>query len=169
MRVKVVIAVALIAVGVVSLESCKDQKTMAANASETYDLSAASNAKFLADNAARTGVVKRPSGLQYRVIHAGHGKGVTSGTDVVTVTYKGSLISGKVFDQTPAGQTASFPAGRLIPGWVEALSLMKEGDEWELVIPSDLGYGAQGAGGVIPPNQTLVFDMTLVSVAPAQQ
>jgi FKBP-type peptidyl-prolyl cis-trans isomerase FklB len=83
---------------------------------------------------------------------------------MVTVTYKGWLINGKVFDQTPPGQTATFPAGRLIPGWVEALSLMKEGDEWQLVIPSDLGYGARGAGADIPPNQTLVFDMKLVAV-----
>ena len=66
------------------------------------------------------------------------------------------------------GQTAQFPAGRLIAGWVEALRRMKEGDEWELVIPAKIGYGARGAGDVIPANQTLVFDMTLVSVAPGQ-
>ena len=106
--------------------------------------------KFLADNAAKDGVTKRPSGLQYRVLQAGNGKSVTSGNDMVTVTYKGWLINGKVFDQTQPGQTANFPAGRLIPGWVEALSLMKEGDEWQLVIPSDLGYGARGAGADIP-------------------
>jgi FKBP-type peptidyl-prolyl cis-trans isomerase len=69
-----------------------------------------------------------------------------------------------VFDQTDPGQSATFPAGALIPGWVEALQLMKEGDEWEIVIPSDLGYGPAGAGGVIPPNQTLVFNMALLKV-----
>jgi FKBP-type peptidyl-prolyl cis-trans isomerase len=167
MRAKFLTALALIALGAVSFVATEDQKAMAATA--TYDLSAGSNAKYLADNAAKPGVTKRPSGLQYRVIHAGTGKGVSNPTDQVTVTYKGSLITGKVFDQTQPGQTATFPAGRLIPGWVEALSLMKEGDEWELVIPSDLAYGANGAGGVIPPNQTLVFDMKLISVAPAQQ
>ena len=75
------------------------------------------------------------------------------------------MINGKVFDQHNG---ATFPAGQLIPGWVEALSLMKEGDSWELVVPSDLGYGPDGAGGDIPPNQTLVFDMTLLKVKPAQ-
>jgi len=83
---------------------------------------------------------------------------------MVNVTYKGWLIDGTVFDETPPGQTANFPAGALIPGWVEALQLMKEGDEWEIVVPSELGYGAQGAGGVIPPNQTLVFNMALLGV-----
>jgi FKBP-type peptidyl-prolyl cis-trans isomerase len=73
-----------------------------------------------------------------------------------------------VFDQTEKGKTADFPAGQLIPGWVEALSLMKEGDSWELVLPSELGYGESGAGNDIPPNQTLVFTMTLHKVTPAQ-
>jgi FKBP-type peptidyl-prolyl cis-trans isomerase len=130
-----------------------------------YDLSAASNQKFLADNAARPGVFKTQDGLQYRVLKAGHGKSPQSGGDMVTVNYKGWMINGKVFDQHSG---ATFPAGQLIPGWVEALSLMKEGDAWELVIPSDLGYGPQGAGADIPPNQTLVFDMTLLKVTPAR-
>ena len=70
-----------------------------------------------------------------------------------------------MFDQTQPGQTAEFPAGKLIAGWVEALSLMKEGDERELVIPSNLAYGERGAGGgLIPPNQTLVFNMALLKV-----
>jgi FKBP-type peptidyl-prolyl cis-trans isomerase len=134
----------------------------------TYDLSAASNTKFLADNKAKEGVRTTPTGLQYRVIKAGSGAGVTSGGDMVTVMYKGWTIDGKVFDQTQPGQTAQFPAGQLIPGWVEALRMMHEGDEWELVIPSDLGYGPNGTpDGSIGPNQTLVFDMTLVSIQPA--
>lgn len=133
-----------------------------------YDLSAASNQKFLADNAAMPGVFKTQDGLQYRVLKPGHGKSPQSGGDMVTVTYKGWMINGKVFDQTRPGKTATFPAGQLIPGWVEALSLMKEGDSWELVIPSELGYGPRGAGADIPPDQTLVFDMTLLKVTPAQ-
>jgi FKBP-type peptidyl-prolyl cis-trans isomerase len=132
-----------------------------------YDLSAAANQKFLADNAARPGVFKTADGLQYRVLKAGTGKSPQSGNDMVTVTYKGWMINGKVFDQTKNGQSASFPAGQLIPGWVEALSMMKEGDSWELVIPSELGYGPEGAGNDIPPNQTLVFDMALLKVTPA--
>jgi FKBP-type peptidyl-prolyl cis-trans isomerase FklB len=130
-----------------------------------YDLTPDSNQKFLEDNKAVKGVVVLPSGLQYRVINAGQGKRVTSPTDIVTVTYKGWTIDGHVFDRTQAGQTASFPAGNLIPGWVEALKLMRAGDEWQLVIPADLGYGAEGAGADIPPNQTLVFNMQLISVA----
>jgi FKBP-type peptidyl-prolyl cis-trans isomerase len=128
------------------------------------DLSAAANQTFLAANAAKQGVVTRPSGLQYRVIKAGHGK-TPKASDMVQVTYKGWLIDNTVFDGTKPGDTAEFPANRLIPGWVEALSLMKEGDEWELVIPSNLAYGERGAGdGLIPANQVLVFDMTLIKV-----
>jgi FKBP-type peptidyl-prolyl cis-trans isomerase len=74
-----------------------------------------------------------------------------------------------VFDETAPGETIEFPADGLIAGWVEALSLMKEGDRWELVIPSELGYGAFGAGGVIPPNQTLVFEMELIEVTPSAE
>ena len=97
------------------------------------------------------------------MIKAGKGKSPTA-DDMVTVTYKGTMINGKVFDQTMPGQTAMFTTGQLIPGWVEALQLMKEGDEWELVIPAPLAYGSQGAGDSIPPDQTLIFDMTLLKV-----
>ena len=134
-----------------------------ANAADT---SPAANKKFLEDNAKRDGVKTTPDGLQYRVIKAGTGKAPTAPTDNVTVLYKGQLITGQVFDQTMEGMPATFPAGALIPGWVEALRMMKEGDEWELVIPAELGYGEAGAGGVIPPNQTLVFQMALLKVAP---
>jgi FKBP-type peptidyl-prolyl cis-trans isomerase len=142
--------------------------TGTAGASQTpvaKDLSPESNQQFLADNAKRPGVMVLPDGLQYRVVKSGSGKSPTP-NDLVTVTYRGSLINGMVFDETQPGKTATFPAGQLIPGWVEALQKMKEGDEWELVIPSNLGYGEAGAGGVIPPNQTLVFDMALLKVEP---
>jgi len=105
-----------------------------------------------------------PSGLQYRVIKSGSGQMPSVG-DVVTVSYKGALVDGTVFDSTKPGATANLPSDKVIPGWVEALPLMKEGDEWELVLPSALGYGAARAGnGAIPPNQTLVFDLQLVAV-----
>ena len=99
-----------------------------------------------------------------KLLKAGNGPAVQKDNDVVTVYYKGELINGKVFDQTKPEEPAQFPVGGLIPGWVEALKLMKTGDTWELVIPSDLGYGADGAGGTIPPNATLVFVMTLAKV-----
>ena len=149
-----------------STEPTQTSSTEQTTVASTYDLSPASNAKFLADNKAKPGVTVTADGLQYRVLEAGSGKSPTSGDDKVTVTYKGWTIDGKVFDQTNPGDTATFPAGRLIAGWVEALSLMKEGDSWELVIPSQLGYGEQGAGGDIGPNQTLVFQMKLIKVDP---
>ncbi|HWY60772.1 MAG TPA: FKBP-type peptidyl-prolyl cis-trans isomerase [Rhizomicrobium sp.] len=159
---------ALSCLALAALAGCNRPAKTEAAKEPHYDLSPEANARYLADFAAKPGVTKTDDGLEYRVIKAGTGKAPQSGADMVTVKYKGALINGKVFDQTAVGKTATFPAGALIPGWVEALSLMKEGDEWELALPSDLGYGQEGAGKDIPGNQTLVFQMTLVSVAPAQ-
>lgn len=126
------------------------------------DISPQANQEYLDANAKKPGVVVRPSGLQYRVIKSGSGK--TPGpNDTVTVAYKGSLVDGYVFDQTKPGLTHDLPVGKLIAGWQEALLLMKEGDEWELAVPTALGYGAQAAGNV-PSNQTLIFDMQLIAV-----
>jgi len=129
-------------------------------------LSAQANQAFMAANAKKPGVHVRPSGLQYRIIRNGFGKSPAP-TDSVDVYYKGSLINGTVFDQTEPGLPAKFVVNKLIPGWTEALEIMREGDHWELVIPASLAYGARGAGGVIPPNQTLVFDLELLKVTPA--
>lgn len=134
-------------------------------------LSPQANASFLSANLAQKGVVQRPSGLQYQIERNGFGKTPKPG-DTVTVYYKGSLINGKVFDSTEDGLPANFQGGdqgwHLIPGWEEALQLMREGDKWRLVIPANLAYGARGAGdGVIPPNQVLVFELELVKVVPA--
>jgi FKBP-type peptidyl-prolyl cis-trans isomerase len=127
-------------------------------------LSLDANAKFLADNAKQRGVLTRPSGLQYKILHNGFGKRPLP-TDIVTVYYTGSLINGQVFDGTEPGLPAQFRASDLIPGWTEALLLMREGDKWRITSPANLGYGARGAGqGLIPPNQTLVFDLELVTV-----
>ena len=127
-------------------------------------LSAQANAKFLADNAQKQGVVVRPSGLQYRILQNGYGKR-PGPLDEVTVYYSGSLINGTRFDATEADFPVTFTTNELIPGWAEALELMREGDHWQLVIPANLAYGARGAGGgKIPPNQTLVFDLQLVKV-----
>ncbi len=150
--------------GVLLLAACGDKA-----GAPQYDLTPESNAKFLADNGARKDVKTLPDGLQYRIINAGHGRQVQSPTDIVTVTYKGWTIDGHVFDRTQHGSTANFPAGQLIPGWVEALKLMHVGDEWQIVIPADLAYGAEGAGADVPPNQTLVFNMQLIAVQPAPQ
>nr|TFG55186.1 MAG: FKBP-type peptidyl-prolyl cis-trans isomerase [Hyphomicrobiales bacterium] len=168
-------AAAAVFIGVVALSACEAQQEQveveqepAEGPTALYDLSPESNAQFLAENAEKEGVIVRPSGLQYRVINAGNGDPLSSPEDMATVSYSGSLIDGTVFDETDPGETVKFPADGLIAGWVEALSLMKEGDRWELVVPSELGYGAFGIGGFIPPNQTLVFEMELVEVGPPE-
>ena len=119
---------------------------------------------FLAENSGKEGVTSLPSGLQYKVITAGEGKSPQK-SDKVTVNYRGSLIDGTEFDSSYSrNKPATFGVGQVIPGWTEALQLMKEGDKWEIVIPSKLGYGERGAGAKIPPNSTLVFEVELISV-----
>jgi FKBP-type peptidyl-prolyl cis-trans isomerase FklB len=131
-------------------------------------LSLQANQAFLAANAHKPGVIVRPSGLQFRIIQNGFGKR-PSATDTVTVYYTGKLINGTVFDGTSPGLPFSTKVnGGIIVGWTEALEIMREGDHWELVIPANLGYGDRGQGdGVIPPNQTLVFDLRLIATTPA--
>jgi FKBP-type peptidyl-prolyl cis-trans isomerase FklB len=119
---------------------------------------------FLAQNARKQGVTTLPSGLQYKVIATGAGKSPQK-SDKVTVNYRGTLIDGTEFDSSYSrNQPASFGVGQVIPGWTEALQLMKEGDKWEIYIPSKLGYGERGAGGKIPPNSALIFEVELISV-----
>ena len=119
---------------------------------------------FLAENAKKEGVVTLPSGLQYEVITEGNGK-KPSATDRVKCHYEGTLIDGTLFDSSiKRGQPAVFGVNQVIQGWVEALQLMTEGSKWRLFIPSDLGYGAQGAGEMIPPHSTLVFEVELIEV-----
>jgi FKBP-type peptidyl-prolyl cis-trans isomerase len=135
---------------------------LAGEALAVGDISPQANREFLAANTANPDFVKLPSGLRYRVIKSGTGRTPTP-ADTVTVAYRGTLVDGFVFDETKQGETANLPVGRLIAGWREALSLMKEGDEWELVIPSELGYG-RARSGDIPGNQTLIFHMHLIRV-----
>jgi FKBP-type peptidyl-prolyl cis-trans isomerase len=127
-------------------------------------LSPEANQQFLAEFAKQPGVIVRPSGLMYKIEHNGFGKRPAP-TDLVTVYYTGSLINGTVFDGTEPNLPAQFKTSALIPGWTEALEMMREGDQWRIVVPANLAYGARGSGqGAIPPNQALVFDVTLVSV-----
>jgi FKBP-type peptidyl-prolyl cis-trans isomerase FklB len=119
---------------------------------------------FLAENAKKEGVKTLPSGLQYKIIEEGTGK-TPSASDTVTVNYKGTLIDGTEFDSSyKRGQPATFPVGGVIAGWTEALQLMKEGAKWQLFIPADLAYGERGAGQLIGPNATLIFDVELISI-----
>lgn len=119
---------------------------------------------FLEKNKTAEGVKTTESGLQYKVIEAGKGESPKP-TDVVTVHYVGKLIDGTEFDSSyKRNQPATFPVNGVIPGWTEALQLMKPGAKFKLFIPSDLAYGPQGAGDVIAPNATLIFDVELVSI-----
>jgi FKBP-type peptidyl-prolyl cis-trans isomerase FklB len=119
---------------------------------------------FLQENAKREGVVALPSGLQYEVIEEGTGKSPKPG-DEVTVHYRGTLVDGTVFDSSyERGEPVTFPVEGVIPGWTEALQLMKEGAKWKLFIPPSLAYGERGAGQVIGPNATLLFEVELISV-----
>jgi len=121
-------------------------------------------AAFLADNKKREGVKTLPSGLQYKVIKEGKGATPTA-NDTVTTHYRGKLLDGTEFDSSYAnGGPATFQVKGVIPGWTEALQLMKEGDKWQLFIPAELAYGERGAGNDIPPNATLVFDIELLKV-----
>lgn len=141
--------------------------TVAADAASS-SLTPQANAQYVANYARQKGVYRTASGLEYRIIRSGYGNRPAS-TDIVNVYYRGTLINGKQFDATEPGFPAEFPVNGVIPGWTEALQLMREGDEWELVIPANLAYGAQGAGDLVPPNQTLVFDVTLVKVTHPQK
>jgi len=119
---------------------------------------------FLASNGEKDGVVTLPSGLQYKVLKSGDGKS-PSATDTVRTHYHGTLIDGTVFDSSvQRGEPVTFAVNQVIPGWTEALQLMKEGDKWELYIPANLAYGERGAGGVIGPNATLIFEVELLAV-----
>jgi FKBP-type peptidyl-prolyl cis-trans isomerase FklB len=144
------------------------QKALMAKKAETMRILAEKNKadgeKFLAENAKKEGVKALPSGLQYKEIAPGTGKSPKS-TDTVTTHYKGTLIDGTEFDSSyKRGEPATFPVSGVIPGWAEALQLMKEGAKWQLFVPSDLAYGEQGAGREIGPNTTLIFEVELISV-----
>jgi len=120
--------------------------------------------KFLEENKQQEGVVSLPSGLQYKVLKSGTGNSPTM-HDTVTVQYRGSLINGTVFDSTyEREEPAEFPVSRVIPGWSEALKVMKAGDKWELFIPAYLAYGENGYGPQIEPNSTLIFEMELLKI-----
>ncbi|MCF0256252.1 FKBP-type peptidyl-prolyl cis-trans isomerase [Bacteroides heparinolyticus] len=121
--------------------------------------------QFLEENKKRPGVVTLPSGLQYEVINEGTVGRYAKATDKVECHYEGTLIDGTLFDSSiKRGQPAVFGVNQVIPGWVEALQLMPEGAKWKLYIPGDLAYGAQGAGEMIPPHSTLIFEVELLKI-----
>ena len=138
------------------------QKQMQERAKQADDNKKAGDA-FLADNGKKEGVVTLPSGLQYKVVKPSDGKKPTD-ADTVTCNYRGTLIDGTEFDKSQAGQPATFQVGMVIPGFKEALKLMPVGSTWQFFIPPGLAYGDRGAGNVIGPNTTLIFEVELLSI-----
>lgn len=119
---------------------------------------------FLAENKTKEGVKTTASGLQYKVLKEGTGKTPTA-YDTVVVHYRGTLLDGTEFDSSyKRNEPATLPVSGLIPGWTEALQMMKTGSKWQIWVPSKLAYGESGAGGVIPPNAMLVFEVELISI-----
>ncbi|RXQ97518.1 FKBP-type peptidyl-prolyl cis-trans isomerase [Ancylomarina salipaludis] len=120
--------------------------------------------KFLEENKKNQGVIELESGLQYQIITEGNGE-IPKATDSVKCHYHGTLINGTVFDSSVnRGEPAVFPVNGVIAGWVEALQLMPMGSKWKLFVPSNLAYGAQGAGNLIGPHTTLIFDVELLEI-----
>ncbi|RLU00693.1 FKBP-type peptidyl-prolyl cis-trans isomerase [Ketobacter sp.] len=146
-----------------ALQARKMQEQQAAQ-SKALEENKVAGDTFLEENKKRDGVIVTESGLQYEVITKGDGE-TPDANDKVNVHYHGTLPDGTVFDSSvERGEPISFPVNGVIKGWTEALQLMKVGDKWKLFIPSDLAYGARGAGPKIGPNQVLVFDVELLGV-----
>jgi len=146
------------------------QEEMIARQEETMTRQSEENVRlgqeFLEENALGDDVQTLESGLQYRVITDGDGASPGE-DDVVSVHYEGRLVDGTVFDSSlEKGEPAVFPVTGVIPGWTEALQLMQEGDQWEIVLPSELAYGEQGVPPVIGPNAVLIFEVELLEVNP---
>lgn len=131
---------------------------------ERLEINKQAGAEFLEINRHKAGVVELPSGLQYEILKQGTGAR-PSASDKVKCHYHGTLINGTVFDSSvQRGEPATFGVSQVIPGWVEALQLMPVGSKWRLFIPSNLAYGEHGAGDVIEPNSTLIFDVELLDI-----
>ena len=131
---------------------------------ERLEINKQAGAEFLEINRQKAGVVELPSGLQYEILKQGTGA-KPSANDKVKCHYHGTLINGTVFDSSvQRGEPATFGVSQVIPGWIEALQLMPVGSKWRLFIPSNLAYGEHGAGDVIEPNSTLIFDVELLDI-----
>jgi len=140
------------------------QAAVNAAAAKKADTNMARGQAFLAANRSKPGVKVTASGLQYEVLSLGTGA-MPLASDTVTVNYEGRLIDGTVFDSSyTRGEPASFRLDQVIPGWTEGVQLMPAGSKYRFYVPSELAYGARGAGGVIGPNEVLIFDVELISV-----
>lgn len=144
-----------------------DQKRQAQQVAQLEELKAknkVAGAAYLEENKAKENVIVTNTGLQYEVLVEGSGATPTA-ADTVKVEYVGTLVDGTEFDSTAKhGEPAEFTVGQVIPGWSEALQMMKEGSKLRLVIPAELAYGEQGAAPLIEPNSTLIFEVELLEV-----
>jgi FKBP-type peptidyl-prolyl cis-trans isomerase FklB len=146
-----------------SFQQMAQQRQMAKMQAES-GLNRAAGNKFLEENKKKEGVITLSSGLQYKVLTQGEGA-MPAREDTVECHYKGSLIDGTIFDSSyQRGSPAVFQVGGVIPGWIEALQKMKVGSKWQLFIPPDLAYGDRGAGAVIKPGSTLVFEVEVLGI-----
>jgi FKBP-type peptidyl-prolyl cis-trans isomerase FklB len=142
-------------------EMTKKQQAMKMQAADTNKTQGGT---FLAANKAKPGIVALASGLQYKILKEGTGPKPSAG-DSVVCNYRGTLIDGTEFDSSyKRGQPITFPLGRVIKGWTEALQLMPVGSKWQLFVPADLAYGDRGKGQDIGPNATLIFEVELISI-----
>lgn len=140
------------------------QKKLLAARDAKGDRAKTTGKDFLAANKKKKGVITRPSGLQYKVISMGKGKQPAADSSI-TAHYKGTLIDGSEFDSSYSrNQPATFNVNQVIPGWKEVLPLMHEGDKWQVFIPAELAYGERGSGGIIGPNEALIFEIELIKV-----
>ncbi len=154
---KIIIAIAVIALAVLFIRKSSNNKKLAAE-------NAAKGAEFLEENSSAEGVKTTDSGLQYKVLKEGSGTEHPAANDRVRVHYHGTLIDGTVFDSSVArGQPIDFGLNQVIKGWTEGLQLMVVGEKTRLFIPSDLAYGDRGAGA-IAPGSVLIFDVTLLGI-----
>jgi FKBP-type peptidyl-prolyl cis-trans isomerase FklB len=145
------------------------RQKMQAKAQEEGEANRKAGEAFLAANKAKPGVVTLPSGLEYKVLTEGNGPKPTA-SDTVSCNYRGTLIDGKEFDSSyKRGQPAQFQVGGVIKGWTEALQLMPVGSKWELFLPPDLAYGERGDGPDIGPDETLIFEVELLSIVEPQK
>ena len=148
----------------------KQQQIEMEKATQETEERKAKGAAFRKKNAEKEGVVETASGLQYEVITAGDASGIPpTMNDTVVVHYQGTLIDGTVFDSSyQRNEPATFPLGGIVDGWKEALQLMRAGDKWNVVLPPELAYGDRGAGGLIGPHETLIFEIELIEVKQSQ-
>ena len=131
---------------------------------EQVKLNKEAGEEFLRINKGKAGVITLPSGLQYEILKKGLGD-KPKATDKVKCHYHGTLVNGTVFDSSvQRGEPATFGVSQVIKGWVEALQLMEKGSKWRLFIPSELAYGTRGAGEIIGPDSTLIFEVELIDI-----